>query len=366
MANSKSSFRKEDIAALVSANGLSFLGIAPLQPEPDFSRFTKWLAAGQNAGMTFLNQNLHCRENPQELLSGAKSVILVAFVYGKKEPDWREGKAKIAQYARLRDYHRFIRTRGQLILDQLHQQNATAVGRVLVDSAPMLERALSARFSGGFIGKNTMYIHSQLGSFTLLAELLTSLELPFDLDQGQPGAISRKDGGCGTCRRCQVHCPTGALQVDYTLDANLCLAYWTIEHRGTIPVKFWPWLQYFVFGCDICQNVCPYNRQPQAPPYDHQDLLRVKAEMDLFSVATMSQLQYEQWFGGTPLTRAKRSGLMRNALIAMYVTQNPDLQKAVTTLTHSIETPEVVQQTLKQLDNNPLNYSMKSKHEPKS
>ena len=132
-------------------------------------------------------------------------------------------------------------------------------------------------------------------------------------------------GGCGTCKRCQVHCPTDALSNDFELDANLCLSYWSIESRSTVPEKFWKWFDKFYFGCDICQLVCPYNRGDI--PHAKEEWVKLKNELDLFEVATMDQKFYEQTFGGSPMTRAKIQGLRRNALIAMTVSGDSRLEK---------------------------------------
>lgn len=199
----------------------------------------------------------------------------------------------------------------------------------------MLERALAARTSAGFIGKNTCYIHPEAGSFILLGEILLTRDLT---ETDEPSTVDpqvRSDqGGCGSCRRCQIYCPTGALDEAYRLDARKCLAYWTIEHRGTIPFEFWPWLKTYFFGCDLCQLACPYNRAIAIS----QEPVRVELnQIDFFDVATMSQARYEQLFGGSPLTRAKRSGLRRNALIAMTVTSDLRLPEALQMLTEDDE-----------------------------
>src|SRR5690606_6307703 len=131
--------------------------------------------------------------------------------------------------------------------------------RVMVDTAPVLERALAAKTARGFIGKNTCYIHPLLGSFLMLGVVLTDIPLPSDERVPVDPARHLPSGGCGACRECQVHCPTGALDADYRIDAKKCLAYWTIEHRGVIPERFWPWIGTYYFGCDICQITCPYN-----------------------------------------------------------------------------------------------------------
>jgi epoxyqueuosine reductase len=197
----------------------------------------------------------------------------------------------------------------------------------------------------GFIGKNTCFIHPDHGSFMLIGEILLSRQLSFSDPAATVDPNQRSEnGGCGSCRRCQVHCPTGALDQDYKLDARKCLAYWTIEHRGTIPFEFWPHLPTYVFGCDLCQLACPYNRKASLTQEAiRSDLLHP----DLFALATMSQQHYEAWMGGTPLTRAKREGLRRNALIAMAVTRDERLSEACAAV--NTEDADVLHQTLEQI-----------------
>jgi epoxyqueuosine reductase len=194
-----------------------------------------------------------------------------------------------------------------------------------------LERAVAANTRLGFIGKNTCFIHPKQGSFFLLGEIIST----HDFTESSPQEIrpsnnarDKESGGCGTCKRCQVHCPTGALDEDYRIDARKCLSWWTIENRGPIPKEYWPWIGRYVYGCDICQLVCPYNRGLKVKE-STASLVKIKTEIDLFEMATLTQESYERLFGGTPTTRAKREGLVRNALIAMYVTKDPRLPQAL-------------------------------------
>lgn len=318
------------VRALVEAQGLAFLGVARLMPEvTESGRLRHWLDDGRNAGMQYLAENQALRADPRSLLEGARTAIIVGLAYyqGDRDDHGERLGPRVAQYARLKDYHKVLWSRGEGILADLHRAyDPKAVGRVVTDSAPILERALAARAGSGFIGKNTCFIQPERGSFYLLGELLTSFDIPdTEMTPVDPQTRSAK-GGCGSCKRCQVHCPTGALDQDYSLDARRCLAYWTIEHRGTIPERFWPWLEQYVFGCDICQLVCPYNRKVEPAPVE--GLARVEARPALFEVATLTQSEYERRFGGTPMTRAKRTGLMRNALIAMTVTGDVRLDEA--------------------------------------
>lgn len=339
----------DEIAAFVERRGLAFFGVASLGPEGDFSRFSAWLDEGRHAGMGYLKEHQALRADPRGLLAGAKTAIVVGLNYYQGDVHAPRGDIvpRIAQYARLRDYHKVLWRRGEAIVQDLHARfDPQGVSRVVVDSAPMLERAMAARGGHGFIGKNTCFIEPQRGSFFLLAELLTSVDLPVEAVEPVDPKARGERGGCGTCKRCQVHCPTKALDQDYRIDANKCLAYWTIEHRGEIPERFWPWLKLYVFGCDICQLVCPYNRR--AEPLTDQELMRIPATPDLFTVATMDAPTYERMFGGTPMTRAKREGLIRNALIAMTVTNDPRLIEAVAHVSTK-ETAPMLHKTLEQI-----------------
>jgi epoxyqueuosine reductase len=349
----------EKLAVICSRQGLRFFGVAGLGPEQDFSRFDAWLEHKAHAGMSYLEKYKHCRADPRELLVGAKTAVVVGLPYGlgdryrsKKRPPARP---RIAQYARLKDYHRVIWDRGEHVYEELvatlGADPATHAARVVVDSAPVLERALAARGGRGFIGKNTCFIDPAAGSFFLLGEIITTLALPVFAGETVDPTRRTAAGGCGTCQRCQIHCPTGALDRAYSLDANKCLSYWTIENRGPIPEKYWPWLAHYLYGCDICQLVCPYNRPKDdalaasaAPP----ELLKVKQTPPLFNIATMTNFDYEKMFGGTPMTRAKREGLMRNALIAMCVTGDPRLPEALAVIDVH-ETAPVLRETRMQI-----------------
>lgn len=343
----------DELKLAVAAQGLVYLGIAALAAEPDFPRFQKWLDRGDHAGMDYLERNQHLRKDPAQLLPGARTAIIVGLDYflGDRLPRGAaDDPPRIAQYARLRDYHKLMWKAGEAILSDYWRLRGgePGQGRVLVDSAPILERALAARAGAGFIGKNTCLIHPQRGSFLLLGEILVSDQLKDDAPAPTPADPTQRTeaGGCGSCKRCQVHCPTGALDTEYRLDANKCLAYWTIEHRGTIPETFWPAMRLYFFGCDICQLVCPYNRG--AAPTVPEDVLRIHGVPHLYDVATMDQAAYERFFGGTPLTRAKREGLVRNALIAMTVTRDPQLAAAVAHCRAQPAAP-VVTETLDQI-----------------
>ncbi len=309
------------------------LGIVKLGEEENFDYFEQWLAEKKHAGMNFLERNRQFRKDPRKLLNKARSAIIVGLPYKQDTSLAKIRKTRTpqyAQYAKIKDYHKDLKKRGKRLLEAVLREYCPAgerhVGRVCVDSAPLLERALASRTEKGFIGKNTCYIHPQKGSFFLLGEILVSLELPADNKTAVDHNKRTSEGGCGSCQRCKVYCPTGALSEDYRLDANKCLSYYSIEHRGTVPLEFWPWFSTYLFGCDICQLACPYNRHIE-PAKDLN--VKIEESYDLYEVATMDQKTYEDFFAGTPMTRAKRNGLKRNALIAMTVKNDPRLYQAI-------------------------------------
>lgn len=315
---------KNEVNRLAIEEDLIFLGIADLDVRDDAERFREWLAENRHGAMKWLTNHLDIRQNPEKILPGAKCALIFAFSYYLGDRWSRKSVEKqplIAQYARLKDYHSFLKKKVANIQKQLAKLSPdNTAWRITVDSAPVLERTLAFKGGLGFIGKNTCFIHPEEGSFLLLAELFTTWPLG---ETSQRGNVSKHlartpGGGCGTCKRCQVNCPTGALDQDYRIDARKCISYWTIEHRDLIPLEYWPWVGLYLFGCDICQLVCPYNRKikPSSPA---NTIIRLQSTPNLFDMIHMNQEFYEKVFGGTPMTRAKRSGLRRNAIIAAVV-----------------------------------------------
>lgn len=319
---------KDRLELEFTSRGMLFLGIAGLDVARDFDRFGKWLAAGHHGDMDYLANNAAPRQSPQNLLSGARSAIVFALPYATLEPSSGlevPARPRIAKYARLRDYHRLMWREGEAVVRAIFPGQPREATRVCVDTAPLLERALASNTGMGFTGKNTCFIAGDKGSFLLLGTILTMMDLPTTAFSGKPLAREHHNS-CGTCTRCHVHCPTGALGKEddrWVLDSRKCLSYWTIEHRGTIPAAFWPWLGKYWYGCDLCQDVCPFNRN--GARLLRQDLIRDVEAILLKDVVLMDDAFYQAAFGGTAMTRAKRHGLRRNALIAMHATNDPAL-----------------------------------------
>ncbi|HEV3165640.1 MAG TPA: tRNA epoxyqueuosine(34) reductase QueG [Isosphaeraceae bacterium] len=290
--------------------GFDQVGIAPAVTPPGYAHYTEWLRQGHQAGMGYLERQAPAREHPDHLLVGVRSVIVAGFVYGQPtEQGAEEPRAKVARYARGGDYHSLLWRRLEVLLAWLQNERPGTRGRAVSDTAPLLERDF-ARLAGlGWIGKNTMLIDRHVGSFTVLGALLTDAELRPD--------VPFEANHCGTCTRCLDACPTSAFVGPYELDSRRCLSYWTIEHRGPIPDEVASQLNGWVFGCDICQDVCPWNRK--ASP-GSEPALQPRLEWsdpDLIGWLTADPAEFARVLKGTALSRAKRSGLLRNAALIL-------------------------------------------------
>jgi epoxyqueuosine reductase len=290
--------------------GFDQVGVAPAVAPPGYPRYLEWLTNGHAAGMAYLERQAQARAHPGQLLEGARSVVMASFVYGKRitQPAGPTG-AKVARYARGADYHEVLWRRLESLLTWLQAERPGTRGRAVADTAPLLERDF-ARLAGlGWIGKNTMLINPRLGSYTLFGALLTDLDLPPD--------VPFEANHCGTCTRCLDACPTGAFVGPNQLDARRCISFWNIEHRGTIPDEYAGQLHGWVFGCDICQEVCPWNRKA---PDVREAALEPRPELvdpDLVAWLDADDAELSKLLRGTALWRAKRSGLLRNAALIL-------------------------------------------------
>jgi epoxyqueuosine reductase len=254
---------------------------------------------------------------PQELLPGARSIICLGLNYYQPGPDASPSPhpgGKIARYARGRDYHKVMKRRMREYVAGLSSRLGTEVkARWYVDDGPMLDRAAARRSGLGWFGKNTNILTPELGSWVFLGQVITDLEM-------EPDGPLKKT--CGSCVRCIDACPTGAIKAPYVIDNSRCISSLTIENRGPIPRELRPQMLDWVFGCDICQEVCPVNRKASAatePDFQRKDLSRV----DLLELLALSENEFRQKFRGTPVLRAKRVGLKRNACVALGNLKDP-------------------------------------------
>ncbi len=290
--------------------GFDQTGIAPAVEPLDYDRFQDWLRAGNAAGMGYLARNAEVRAHPDRLLEGARSVVMVSLVYGRPDttpPGVSEGK--VARYARGADYHDLFWRRLEALLAWLIAQRPGTRGRAVADTAPLLERDFARRAGLGWVGKNTMLIDRRLGSFTLLGALIVDVALTPD----PPHETSH----CGTCTRCLDACPTDAFSAPNVLDARKCISYWTIEHKGAIPEPFADRLDGWVFGCDVCQDVCPWNRKAPPGQTSELDARPGLTNPDLIGWLRADPEEFRRSLKGSALSRAKRAGLLRNAALIL-------------------------------------------------
>ncbi len=285
--------------------GFDRVTIGPAGPPARARAFEAWLAAGYAGSMDYLERGRAERLEPERLLAGCRSVITVALSYAR--PGRERGWAGVARYARGRDYHEVMRPRLLALADFVREAAGDGVAcRAAVDTSAILERDVAARAGLGWVGKNTNLLASGLGSYFFIGMVLTTAALEPDAEQPDR---------CGTCTACLDACPTGAFPAPYVLDARRCIAYLTIEHRGDIAEELRAGVGEWLFGCDVCQEVCPWNRKvppareaapaPAGPLGEPEELLALDADA------------FRARFRHTPLWRARRAGLLRNAAIVL-------------------------------------------------
>jgi len=298
--------------------GFHRVGIASAEAGPDTQFVHEWLARGYAGEMDYLGRRAEERADPGRVLAGARSAICVALVYDRETTGETHGLpplGRIARYAGGEDYHELMKERLLALAEALEAKLGHAFGsRAYVDTGPILERTLAARAGLGWIGKNTLLIDPELGSYFFLGVLLTDLAVEPDV----PSADH-----CGSCTACLDACPTGAFPEAHVMDASRCLSYTTIEKRGSIPESLRAAQSDWVFGCDICQDVCPWNRRKRRPlppdPLGLRARLAPKPELMQPSLRWLLELDEETWrevTRKTAIRRTKWKGLVRNALVA--------------------------------------------------
>ncbi|MCA9055496.1 MAG: tRNA epoxyqueuosine(34) reductase QueG [Planctomycetaceae bacterium] len=297
--------------------GFDLCGIAPAVTPTTLARFEDWLGRGFAGEMHYLERRRDAYAHPEHVLAGVRSVIVLAMNYRTVEPpSTQPGEARVARYAwGTVDYHDLIRARLRELSDVLHKARPGCRTRGAVDTAPLLERDF-ARLAGlGWFGKNTMLINRRLGSWLFLAALLTDVELTPD--------APHETAHCGTCTRCLDACPTSAFPEPYVLDATRCISYLTIELRTPIPDDLRPQMDNWIFGCDICNEVCPWNHKAPAtsePAFQPQAEL---VPLDARVVLAMSPDEFRETCGSTPLARPGLAGLQRNAAAVVANASKP-------------------------------------------
>jgi epoxyqueuosine reductase len=304
---------KELIKAIAVAHGFQRVSIASLEPlQAAKLEYENWLGNGFAAGMDYMKRNTELRTSPGLLYPGSLSAIIVAISYYTESGELSDHPfhGRVARYAVGLDYHAVIRARLRGLREALEKQlERPLLGKAFTDDVALHEQSFATRHGIGFKGRNTLVIGPQLsGSYYFLAELFCDLEVEPD---------GPYNGTCGSCSRCISACPTGAITQDGHVDANRCISYLTIENKGGIPEELRPMLGRWVFGCDICQEVCPYNQRP--PETTWEEFRPEKGAghyLDLMSlISIVDETEFRERFGHTPLRRPKRRGLLRNSLV---------------------------------------------------
>ncbi len=298
--------------------GFSTVGISPAEPASHLQAFLDWIEAGMHGTMDYLARpdRVVRRRDLALILPGAQSVISVTMDYAAPAlPDSITGdlaRGRISNYAWSADYHAVMLSRLEILAAFVKVEAASEVStRAYVDTGAILERDHAQRAGLGFFGKNTLLIHPRRGSYFFLGEVITNATLDFDTpDLSMPS--------CGTCERCMVACPTNAFPRPYVLDARRCISYLTIEHRGFIPSELRPRMGNWVYGCDVCQQVCPWQRfTPSAPLVGEFAAVHVdRAAPPLSTLLTLTDETFAEHFTGSAIYRIKRAQMVRNACIA--------------------------------------------------
>ena len=311
------------------ALGFDRAGITTADPAGTFEHFRTWIANGYAGAMDYLVREPARRASLSSLMDDVQSVVVVGVVYRTPGPDLGTSRlaGRVSCHAWGDDYHAWMRQRLGRLLGFI-QSRVPCHGRICVDTAPLLERDLAQRAGLGWIGKNTMLIDQELGSYLFLGELLLSIPLTPDAP-----AKSR----CGRCTRCLQACPTGALVGPHQLDARRCLSYLTIELKGAVPVHQRRDLADWVYGCDRCQQACPWNRRA---PESRHDAYRPRVHLDppdLLALIGMTGPEFQKMFRGSAMRRTKRRGLLRNVAIVLG---NQADARAIDALRKALQDPE--------------------------
>jgi epoxyqueuosine reductase len=316
--------RARRIKELAHEVGFDLAGITPAEPVPEALFYPEWLAKGYAGAMSYLEERRgEMRSDPRTLLETAKSVICTGLVYNTAGPYSTEAEAGesgwVSRYAWGSDYHDVFRALLGRLVALIRRESDPFDAKICVDTAPLLERAYAHRAGLGWIAQNTCLINQRLGSWVFLGEVLVSL----DLEPDEPAPFR-----CGSCTRCIEACPTDALAPTgrpagpaYALDSTRCISYWTIELRDAIPEQNRPEVGAHVFGCDICQDVCPWNRR--AAVTDRSEFQPREMLPDLEELGALSEEEFRRRFAGSPIERARYRGFLRNVAVAMANTGKP-------------------------------------------
>lgn len=295
--------------------GFTLAGVAVAGPSPGYGAFLDWISGHRYGEMVYLERQAAGRKDPRLLLSGAQSLLVLGMNYFIPEEPVRDPlRGRISRYAAGRDYHEVVLARLQELLGYIRKRCDGAEGRCYVDTGPVMEKPWGCRSGLGWIGKHTNLISKRVGSWFFVGVILLNVALEPDMES---------ENHCGTCRRCMDACPTGAIVAPYSLDARLCLSYLTIEFRGLVPRDLRPLLGNRIFGCDSCQEACPWNRFSRKTT-EERFLPRPEfLDPDLTSLSRLTGTEFKRLFRDSPVYRATRDGLVRNVVTALGNSGDP-------------------------------------------
>ena len=350
--------------------GFALCGIAPASPSAHAAHVREWIASGKHGQMHYLEEHLDLRLDPQVMMPGCRSVVVVAMFYGpppeqeqEQEPasktpasnapsDNFRGRGRLAKYAADfpgGDYHKVMKRRLHAMADQLAERLPGERFRACVDTAPVMEREHAAAAGLGWIGKHTLLIHPRLGSWMMLGCLLTTADLATSEQLDFPGDLIPGADHCGTCTRCIDACPTDAI-TPYAVDGSRCISYLTIEHRSPIAPELEAKMGDWIGGCDICQDVCPHPRQKQPVDIPAADKPPHGQRLDLLEVLDWSAEDRQAALRGSALKRIKLDMWKRNALIALgNLGLAPLARQRIETLAADEAQTQIVRTTAKQV-----------------
>lgn len=311
-ADSELSQQSALIKRLAREVGFDLAGIAPAITPGGYHSFLEWLDQGYAGEMSYLERRKDAYEHPRYVMSSVRSVLMLTLNYQTEEPPAVTGTdARVSRYAwGTTDYHKVIRKKLKQLSHLIRAEYPDCETRGVVDTAPLLERDFAQLAGLGWIGKNTLLLNKRKGSWFFLAGLLLSDELEYDEPQ--------QSAHCGTCTRCLEACPTDAFVEAGTLDARKCISYLTIELRDQpIPAALRPGMQEWLFGCDVCQEVCPWNRKAPTSGEPAFQPVETFTPVDACELLTLDEAAFQKRFQSTPMSRARRAGLLRNAAIVL-------------------------------------------------
>jgi epoxyqueuosine reductase len=291
--------------------GFTLAGACPAVTPSGASKLGEWLDRGYAGEMEYLAARQEAYEHPRHVLEGVRSILMLGMPYRSEEPQTvGPGQGRVSRYAwGPGDYHDLIHDRLKRLIGVLQTEIPAAKARGVVDTAPLLEREFAQLAGLGWVGKHTLLINKPAGSYFFLAALLTDQELAYD----EPFTADH----CGTCRACLDACPTNAFPQPYVLDATRCISYLTIELREAIPHELRPGMGEWLFGCDVCQEVCPWNQKPVGASNATFEPTPAQNPVDLIALLDLDDEGFRERFRHTPLWRAKRRGILRNAAIVL-------------------------------------------------